>query len=229
MIVVFAVLGAVGWYAGGWRALPAARLAPMMSLMIVAWIGSIVFTLRRERHAWLSFELDVEADSIVRRVEGFPELRVERGEVVRIIETRGRGLAITAGKAAPLLWIDAALDGYEQVREILDQWRPIAMKSRRDAGRVLAVLAIVAGVVAALGVAYWTEELRWFLPTGVPAIAVGIWSMIYVSRDPNVDAFTRRSVWVGVLPVLALVWKLVMLVREQGRGRMWWGPWSRRE
>jgi hypothetical protein len=121
---------------------------------------------------------------------------------------------IIANHPKRTLWIDSAIEGYEIVKQILATWRPIEIKRPALTFWFLTTLVAVMLSLALSMVAYECQTLAWFLPTGVPMMGVLVWFLIAVRRSPQYDQKTRRAAWIAVIPLLALGFKLIALIRH---------------
>ena len=100
---------------------------PFALLLLLA-----VFSYRRRmgrfRARWASFEIALGEDAISRDVQGFPPVRIARGEIASIIELP-TGLAVRDRGGRGIV-VPRDLEGYDRIRAALAEWSPIAPRPR---------------------------------------------------------------------------------------------------
>jgi hypothetical protein len=123
-------LGAAAAVAGMWavvlrpRGASAGTLAFALAFLGILALLSLRRRLRRLVARWSSFQLTLDDGAVAREVEGFPRIRIARGDVASV-EERAAGLVVRSRGGASLL-VPRELDGYERARELLAGWRPPA-------------------------------------------------------------------------------------------------------
>jgi hypothetical protein len=92
-----------------------------MALLALLAFLTLRRRLRRLLARWSSFELTVEADAVVRAVEGFPSIRIARAEVASV-EERPAGVVVRGRDGASLL-VPREVERYERARDLLTSWK----------------------------------------------------------------------------------------------------------
>jgi hypothetical protein len=75
----------------------------------------------RFRARWATFTVTLDDGAVARTVEGFPEVRIGRGEVASIGEAPA-GLVVRS-RAGPALVVPREIEQYERIRDALLRWR----------------------------------------------------------------------------------------------------------
>jgi hypothetical protein len=128
--VVLVVLLVLGAYAAGMRdGRGVDALVVPIAVLVVLVVWSYRRRMSRFRTRWAAFEIVLGEDAIGREVPGLPSVRIPRGDVASI-EELPLGLAVR-DRAGRGLVVPRELDGYDEVRERLAAWRPIASPARR--------------------------------------------------------------------------------------------------
>lgn len=101
-------------------------------VLSLALLGALaLLSLRRRlgrlRARWASFEVRLEAEAVLREIEGHPTLRIARAEVAEVSE-RPEGVVVR-DRAGRALLVPREVDGYERAREALSAWGPAAHAS----------------------------------------------------------------------------------------------------
>jgi hypothetical protein len=119
-----AALLVVAAFASGLRG-PDGGAGPLvLGLGLLALLAAWSFRSRtaRFRARWASFRVVLEEAAVSRTVEGYPEVRIERGDVASVGEAAA-GLVVRA-RAGPALVVPRELEAYDRVRAAILAWRP---------------------------------------------------------------------------------------------------------
>jgi hypothetical protein len=192
----------------------ASLLPPIVFALIVS--GMLVMGvqkgIKRHKESWDSFELVVGEDFVIRRIKDFPELEIQRREVIRIRETTTDLYVETQAKDRTI-GIARTLTDYKDARDRLSRWMPLVQEPPRK----------------------WTAPTRWiwmaplitvilfafcFMSTNnLVVVAAGlplaIWlsvSMWILRRSVQVSAHMKRLSLLTVLPLLAIIAKLIQAI-----------------
>jgi hypothetical protein len=141
-----------------WKNLPETSLSTLTPSMVVAVFLVVVLAygvsrgLRQQREKWLSYELVVGPDFIIRKLEGLPDLQLTRNEVTNIQE-QPFGLRVETADKRRLVFVHRSLVGYEEVKQRLRDWNEISY-AREESWTSKPWLATVAGIVSTLAVCH---------------------------------------------------------------------------
>jgi MYXO-CTERM domain-containing protein len=119
-----AALLVVAAFASGLRG-PDGGAGPLvLGLGLLALLAFWSFRRRtaRFRARWASFSVVLEEAAVSRTVEGYPEVRIERGEVASVGEAPV-GLVVRA-RQGPALVVPRELEAYDRVRAAILAWKP---------------------------------------------------------------------------------------------------------
>lgn len=97
-------------------------LAFSLAVLLGAAAVSMRRRMRRLRARWASFEVSLDDVAIVRRVSGFPPLRIARPDVESVGE-RTDGLVVR-GRGGVALLVPREVEGYARLRAALAAWAP---------------------------------------------------------------------------------------------------------
>ncbi|HEX8171723.1 MAG TPA: hypothetical protein VF824_14395 [Thermoanaerobaculia bacterium] len=183
-------------------------------LVVPILLVAMVFGLRRgyrvQRDALASLELTVTPERITRTMSGFPEFNLRRDEVVRITIAPTGALTLHAASAQRTLGIPAQIERRDELVAELAQWRAIEpAPSRGSSWPILAALLTIAAFVTT----FVATNAIVVAVTGIAlAIALGACAVL-IWRNPQADARTIRLSFLVLLPLAAVIVKVVTVLR----------------
>jgi hypothetical protein len=168
---------------------------------------------KRNHESWISYELLIGEDFLIRRIKDFPELEIQRHEVTAIKES-AVGLHVETNLKDHAIGIASALVEYADAKERLSRWMPVqelqqgwVTSSRSMWGLPLLFLAL-------FGVFYMATRSWIIVTTGMPLLAGLAWSMWLIRRSVQVSAHMKRLSLFAFLPLLAIASKLILAIRN---------------
>jgi hypothetical protein len=191
------LLGAgIGWVGG------ASHPALLATYGLLAALGTVQYYRRTSsfKRFWRGYELIVGTDRVQQKYAGAQSVTVFRGDVTGLIDCAG-GLGILTGQRRPAILAPSDLSGYEQIREHLASWMPIARSDYRGyegrrtsrLGYAMESLIIVSYVPAVL-----VRSEYWFLPL---ALASAVWLYTATSQQRR----ERRWMTGVIIPLVVIV------------------------
>jgi hypothetical protein len=168
--------------------------------------------IKRSRESWLSYELDIGEDFLTRRINDFPELEIQRHEITKIRES-STGLRVETESKDRVIGIAPALVGYEDAKTRLSQW--VVPTQEVQQGWITPARWIVALpllVLVFFATFYFATRSWLIVATGVPLLVGLSWSLLAIQKSLQVSAHTRRLSFVTILPMLAIVVKLIQAI-----------------
>ena len=170
--------------------------------------------LKQNQESWDSFELVIGDDFAIRRKKNFPELEIQRHEVTRIREST-TGLYLETKVKDHTIGIPRALNDYEDAKERLSRWMPLVHEQPRGWTAPTRWMWMYPVFMLAICAVFFLSGTKWVIvATGVPlilALSVGIW---LIQRSVQFSTQIKRQSLVVVLPLLAIIVKLILAIRN---------------
>lgn len=208
----------VGLYIGFHNSRPSSMTALLIAIPIALGalgIGLYVGT-KRLRTTWMSYELELGENVVVRRQAGLPDVEIHRSGVSAIKENPRNGIMIEADDPQACIFIPRALNHYEELRERLLEWKvfeDLPSRTRQSYMPLVAGLGVVLLVVAV----YASDHALIVFPAGTLLVLAMVWSLIAIQRNPTIDKQTKRTSWLILSPILTVVLRLLALMQESYR------------
>jgi nitrogen fixation-related uncharacterized protein len=204
IVVVFGVFVSTIWRQGGRQ--PEFLIIIAAALPVVGWL--LVRQIKRYRKSWESFQLIVGPDFIRREQAGYPPLEIRREEVRGIFEGARSGLVVRTMQIHKMLFVPKDLEGYEELRAQLQQWRPLEPATQQRLYWLVTAGAALAFVLAHFGTQYLKDPGLLILLHLIAAIGF-LWTFVEMRRSPQFDDRTRRHAWVLLLPAAMEVFAIL--------------------
>lgn len=213
-LVVFLLAVQYKEFGDNWRQGSIAALLPAFLIILIvfgALVRGVVKGVKRNQESWISYELVIGEDFLIRRIKDFPELEIQRHEVTAIKES-ATGLRVETNQKDRAIGIASALVDYDDAKERLSRWTPVQgsqagwmTPSRWMWGLPLPFLFL-------FGCFYMTARSWIIVATGLPLLVGLIWSMWFIRKSVQVSAHMKRLSLFTLLPVLAIAAKLIQAI-----------------
>jgi hypothetical protein len=186
-------------------------------LLIISFIFSAMAIgvkkgVKRNQESWLSYELLIGEDFLIRRMKDFRELEIQRHEITAIKEDAS-GLRVETNLKDRVIGIAPALVDYEDARARLSQWMapvPESQPAWLTPARWTLVLPLLVLIFFAF---FFLATRSWIIvSTGVPLLVVLTWSLSTIRKTIQLSAHTKRLSFIGILPLLAIATRLILAI-----------------
>jgi hypothetical protein len=216
-MVLFALVLAYKMFGQTWHQNSIASLLPTI-VFVLLFSGALVAGFRkgikRNQESWDSFELVVGEDFVITRKKDFPELEIQRHEVTRIRES-ATGLYVETKFKDRTIGIARALTDYEDARERLSRWMPLVREPPRGWTAPTRWMWTSPVITIFLFALVLMSTNNWVVvAAGVPlliGLSVGIW---VIRRSVQTSAHTKRVSLLTVLPLLAIIARLIQAIQR---------------
>lgn len=167
---------------------------------------------RRQVRQARSVVIAVSPETVTWRMAGVRERSIARADVLRIDEHDSGELTIVSRDPRQSLRIPAEIEEREELKRELGTFASIQRAGKVHATRWPAA----AGVVTMLAFAItMVSTTKWVVATVGSALAVGLLACAWlIWRNRNLDARTRRAAWFVLLPVAAVIARVVAALRD---------------
>lgn len=186
-------------------------LAVFSVVFLLVFLGGLGYLqVRSQQQNWLSYQLFIGPDSVLKKQRRMPDLEIKRDQITSLHEFPSKGLLIKTGERRRFIFVPVSVERYDEVKARLTQWREIEPVPQRTAWfrQVVYYSLMLVGTVALI-TAMKSQEPRIFLPLGLLLVPFLLWGLIETQRSPNVDRRFKLWSWLMLLPVFLLVMKMI--------------------
>lgn len=171
-------------------------LSVVFTMSLAFW--SIFRSLRLRQAAWLSFELTVEDDRIIRRMPDRQELVLTRSEVTGFDETVGRGFFIKTADGHRFIYIPSGLEGYDDLKQQLSSWEKFP-PARANDPIWRSPFFIGAVCLVAWSVLWFSTNKQYVFASAFVLVVFLLSSFVAVLRSPRASDTAKRTSWLFLL------------------------------
>jgi hypothetical protein len=114
--------------------------------LIVCTVIPVVFTyvafriyITKQRYKWLSYELIIDENRIMRKQEGNSTIEISRSEITNIRESIGYGIFVSTNNRRKMIFIPESAEQYDKIRVLLNLWSRIEEYHPKIKGNTLSV------------------------------------------------------------------------------------------
>jgi hypothetical protein len=188
-------------------------------LLPITFLGALFVyafqrSLKKQRENWLAYELMVGEDFVIRRMPGLSEMEIRREEVTAI-RHNSQGLTLETSSKQRTLGVPSTVEEFDEVRARLSAWMTPTELQRENwkhsPNLVYAVIIIELG----LFIVFSLSTQSWLLVcSGAPLFFGLVWSVVLVQRSAQLAPKMKRTMWIILLPLLAIGFRLVEAIRN---------------
>jgi hypothetical protein len=202
-------------FGDNWRQGSIASLLPAFFAALVvsgALVVGVRKGLKRNQESWISYELLIGEDFLIRRIKDFPELEIQQHEITAIKES-AIGLHVETNRKDRAIGIASALVDFDDAKERLSRWMPVEVSQQGLTPSLwtwgLPLLFLILFVCFYLATRSWT-----IIATGLPLFVGLIWSLWLIRKSVQVSTHMKRLSLVTLLPLLSIAAKLIQAIRS---------------
>jgi len=173
-------------------ALAAVTVSVFFAVSIAFWC--IFRSLRLRQQLWSSYELTVTEDSILRRASDHNDFTVHRSEVTGFDETANRGFFIKTTDRNDFIYVPAALDGYDELKGRLREWRPFP-PARPHEPIWRSPYFVGAACLTAWSVLWYSQTREYVVMAAFVLLVFLFATFITVLRSPRASRTVKRTSW----------------------------------
>lgn len=211
-LLALAMIATVWWLRGG-PATPPWGTALYAVVSLGAGGYGVSLGVRRQLDAARGWRLLLTPNELVVRPANVAEFRTNRDERPTVEEVPGVGLRVRPPGRGRSFVVPLAVDGYEQVRAALAGWPCGVRRVPRPWARTRVAVVLSAALAPVAGMLYvlYSDDAPRVVPVGLAVSAALAGCLVATVRSRQVDARTRRTMWMALLPLAAVLWKVVRL------------------
>jgi hypothetical protein len=150
-----------------------------------------------------SYQLIVGSDSVIKRQAKFPDIEINRVQIINVEEKSGKGLFIRTGDKKSFINVPEGLEGVDELKETLSKWlSPDSIISSKERGTILQAMALLSFGIA-FAMLWLSTNLALVIAAGIFLIVYTVWSSVYLLRRRDIDARAKLKPWLILLLLFA--------------------------
>lgn len=187
------------------------ELLLLLAIVVMA-MGAGAFTLYRIlsklKTMFESFELQISDNLIARERLNTPTISIYLKDVQEVVKCKNGSFLVRGANANDLIIIPKQIDDYDQLETALAQIKPITAKSKKAVMQKIQALLVLVAVGLMICVNTVNNKIIVAIAaTGFTAIM--IWNLVQTQKSKNIDYRTKRSRWIALLAVAAIIYLAV--------------------
>jgi len=215
-ILVFLFVVQYRVFGDSWRQDSIASLFPALFaffITLAALVFGVIRGIKRNQESWITYELTIGEDFLIRRIKDFPELEIQRHEITAVKESVV-GLHVETKLKDRAIRIASALVDYDDAKERLSRWMPI-QESQQDWIATGSWMWALPVLFLILFCGFYLSSKSWMiLATGIPLLVGLSWSIWLIHKSVQVSAQMKRLSLIAFLPLLSIAAKLILAIRN---------------
>lgn len=182
---------------------------------IILFTGLLLFLiyrmLRQLRQQWQSYRLEISDDSVTVNINVLKQITIAKAEIVAIEELPDRRLRIRTAEKGKVVVIPPYLDGYQEVRALLNDWSLIRYAGQSQTQVWNIVFSLLA--IAAMAIVFYSKVKYLVLISGGLSFIMLTWGFIYIQRNKLYNLKIKRLSWYVLLILLVVIFKIVAILQ----------------
>ncbi len=180
-----------------------------LTFVFAVFFYSFRRAMKKQRENWLSYELLIGEDFVIRRMPGLSEMEIRREELTAIRQN-AQGLNIETNSRQRTLGVPSTLEEFDEVLARLSEWMTASELQQARWRNSAYLLHSVIVVELGLFIVFFLSTRSWLLvSSGIPLFGGVFWCMVSVQRSDHWAPKMKRKMWFVLLPLMAIAFRLV--------------------
>jgi hypothetical protein len=204
---------AVGLYIGLRGAEPAVlSIAIPVSILGVTMASGfgLLRGIKRQRALYETYRLTVDENAVTREQQNTQTIRLLKSDITLITKNGNGSFTIKGKNPRDVIGIAPQIENYEELELLLRQMRPFSGPVHQPLleryGRFLAL-----GVLILFAAVFLSTSKTIVTLAGLVLVGLFVWSVIKVQKNKNIDAKTKRSMYLVIFPIFMIIAKIAFL------------------
>ena len=187
-------------------------IALPLSIVLALLAGGfgLMRAVKRQRGLYDSYRLLIDDDSISREQLNTPSVRIMKSDISLIAKNKNGSITIKGKDNREVIGIGSQIEGYDELEAVLRQIKPLGGRDQRSFLERYGKLSGVATIIL-MGAVFLSEDAITVILCGAVLLGLFGWSFLEVQRSKHIDAKTKRSMYVAIFPVFAVLAKIAFL------------------
>lgn len=163
--------------------------------------------IKRQRDILNSIEINISENSINKSQKGFPLQIIQQNEIVSMIEYTGKGIMIKTQDKTKSIFIPFQINEFAEIKDVISGWHPIEPAKGNTNYRLINLMSGLL-TICAMVVVYVSHNKFVILSVGLLLALSLIFSLLFIQLSKQIDAQTKKSSWLILLPIFAVIYKM---------------------
>jgi len=187
-----------------------AILVPFLAIPLAIGINNGI-KIRRDK--WLSYELLVGYDFILKKEANIADVEIYQDEITKLEQISNGNIIVRTKEKDRFILIPNSLVGFEEAKNILLSWQNGKPITTARSNRLSTALLFVCTMASFIIVMY-VNQIRIVLPAALFLIPFYIWSLIQIQRNPQIDPKIKQGSWLFILVLISLIFRIIALLKS---------------
>lgn len=184
---------------------------PISILVVLLAGGTGLFRgIKRRQALYNSFLLLLDQDGITREQSNTATIKIMNSDITLIAKNANRSFTIRGKSSRDVIVVEDTIQEYEELERMLRQVKPfsesVPIHFLERYGRVFIIFTLVLFFAV-----FISDDKTIVTVGGILIIGLMGWSTSEALRSKNIDAKTKRSIYLVVFPIFSILAKLVIL------------------
>lgn len=186
---------------------------PYLILILLVAFGYATFKgLKRQQANFESYVLKITDECIVREAIHVPVITIPKTAVSEIIKNSNGSFTIVGDSRLNAIGVPAQIANPELLEQLLNEIKPLKIKTSPSWLEKLSIPISFSGI-ALMMTTFLASNKIVVLVSGLACIALLGYSQFVIYRSKNIDRQTKRSSFLFLLPLLAVIAAMVVKLR----------------
>jgi hypothetical protein len=177
---------------------------------LIALALGLAQAVKRRRALYESYRLSIDENGITREQANTPTIRIMKSDITAITRNANKSFTLKGNSIRDVIGVGAQIENYDELEQVLRQIRPFGDGLQKPLLEKYGKLAGVGTVVLFLPV-FLSNDRAVVTPCAVLLLGLLGWSFVETLRNRNVDARTKRSMYMVFFPVFGVLAKLAFI------------------
>ncbi len=182
-------------------------LVGLLLFFLLVGAYTLAITLKKQKEAWLTFELIIKEDSIERHQNHLPPLTIERETVIAIEEWYNGVVNIKTADKGLFIALPKAINNRAELLTLLTDYQSIERIENTKLTRVKGLYPFLS--LIPIGAAFIATNPIIVIPCGLLTIGLMIYSAISIFRNKMLSKKYKLTMLLLILPTIAILVKTV--------------------
>lgn len=177
-------------------------------LLIIFFV--MVNSVKKQRKAWVSFQLIIDDFKVERIQEGFPSISVLKSDIVEAVEAPNGAITLIAKERSNSIIIPHSIENKEDLLREISKF-VIIKKAKSNFGLLALYGGSILGVILLFSFMLSTNSII-IISTGIALASLCFWAFVEIQRNKNYDKKVKRASYTCFILIIVVVVKLFMIL-----------------
>ena len=166
--------------------------------------------IKRQKALYETYRLTIAANAVTREQKNTQTIRLPKSDITLITKNTNGSFTIKGKSPRDVIGIAPQIEDHEELELLLRQMRPfngpvhqpLLVRYGRFSG---------AGALILFAAVFLSTSITIVTLAGLVLVGLLVWSVIEVQKNKNMDAKTKRSIYLVIVPIFMIIAKIAVL------------------